>query len=107
MPSAHGEREIAYHLLQVISFQELDTSKVRVFIEDNISVNDTTIKTACTRLQPDEDWQQRQGYCAAYIINLTAKAFLFSNNIEVFEVAVEGEGSTTVDSLQLKITQVE
>ena len=58
-------------------------------------------------MRSPRSWRQRRGRCAAHIINLAAKAFLFGNDIEAFEVAVEGEGSATADSLRLKIAQAE
>jgi hypothetical protein len=54
------------------------TSKLSVFIIDNVELNNTVIHRILTKIRPDLPVSPRQARYLGYIINLIAKTFLFS-----------------------------
>jgi hypothetical protein len=56
------------------------------FIGDNTTINNTIIRAILTYLRPNiKDPNSRRIRCFNYIINLTAKAFLFSKDADAFK----------------------
>ncbi len=61
--------------------------KLRYFIANNTSNNDTAIHTICWQLYLDiKDLDSRRVKYLGYIINLLAKAFLFGEDSNVFKL---------------------
>ena len=56
---------------------------------DNISSNDTCVYKILAKLQPNLDPEKYYLHCFSYIVNLTAKAFLFRKNPEAFEAEAD------------------
>ena len=76
-------------------------NKLGVWVADNADSNDTTIKVMMKEIDPSvKDISPYRSRCLRYIINLAAKAFLFSNDVEAFEAIAElVDDSTLMDSL--------
>jgi hypothetical protein len=61
-------------------------NKLGYFITNNVTTNNLIIKIILQRLRLDITYLgERRVRCLRHIINLAAKAFLFSNNKESFE----------------------
>jgi hypothetical protein len=59
------------------------------FVLDNVSSNDTCVQEILKQLQPIADPKKRRLYCFGHIVNLAAKAFLFGEEVEAFELEVD------------------
>jgi hypothetical protein len=62
--------------------------RLGVFVADNADSNDTAVRSILAQIRPDLDPTSRRARCLDHIINLAAKAFLFSSDTEVFESIV-------------------
>ena len=70
----------------IILEYEIKSKKTGVFVVNNSSENDPAVKAVLTRFLLNlKDTSGRRGRCLIYIINLTAKDFLYKKNNEVFE----------------------
>jgi hypothetical protein len=70
----------------MLRFYQL-TSNLGYFITNNVTTNDTIIRSILQALLPDiKDLNNRRIRYFIYIINLVAKAFLFGNNIDSLEL---------------------
>ena len=59
------------------------------FVLDNVSSNDTCVQEILKQLQPTADPKKRRLRCFGHIVNLAAKAFLFGEEAEAFELEVD------------------
>ncbi len=76
--------------------------KLGYFITDNASSNDTCVTEIIETLRPDLDAHGRRLRCMEHIINLIAKALLFSNKSESFEADVAvAEGISDMKEVRL------
>ena len=61
-------------------------AKLGVFVTDNAESNDTAIRHILAAIRPDiKDADSRRARCLGHIINLAAKAFLFSKDVKAFK----------------------
>jgi hypothetical protein len=63
---------------------------------DNTELNNTVIKAILSDIRPDLTVFPRRPRYLGHIINLTAKAFLFGTDIEVFKAVVSQVSNNTV-----------
>jgi hypothetical protein len=71
----------------ILILQEMDiVFRLRYFIGDNYNANATYLRTIYRRLRLNiKDPDSRRVRYLGYILNLTAKAFLFGKNADVFK----------------------
>jgi hypothetical protein len=91
MKEAYSGENIAEAIIPVLKMYNL-APHLGYFIADNAGNNDTAIRGILQTLRPDiKESDSRRVRCIAYIINLVAKAFLFSNDVDGFELDFEAE----------------
>lgn len=86
----HGGDNQAELLLEIIHEYEI-VNEIGYFVTDNAKNNDTAIDIVLKRLLPrltDKQRKQRRLRCWGHIMNLAAKAFLFGENSEDFDVEI-------------------
>ena len=93
MHGDHSRKNQAKAILPVID-EYLLKAKLRYFITDNASSNDTCISEIIALIRPDFDSKERRLRCIGYIFNLIVKAFIFGNKSESFEADVAFAEST-------------
>ena len=59
------------------------------FVLDNVSLNDTCVQEILKQLRLNLDLKKRRLCCFGYIVNLAAKAFLFSEEAKAFELKID------------------
>ena len=95
---------MAKSLLTVITDYEIST-KIRVFISDNVSSNDVITRTILSRLEINNNSSHR-ARCLGHIINLAAQAFILGKDCEVFSIDAEAaERTVNINSLRLSDLQ--
>jgi hypothetical protein len=82
---AHSGENMAQSIITVIEEYELK-DRLGYFMLDNVTSNDTCVREILAKLQPDLDSKKRRLRCFGHIVNLAAKAFLFGNDPEAFEI---------------------
>jgi len=81
----HSGENIAEAVIPLLKTFDI-TENLGFFIADNASTNDTAINHILRAVRPDiKHPEARRVRCLGHIINLVAKAFLFSYDIESFE----------------------
>ncbi len=78
MRGDHSGKYTAKVILPVID-EYLLKANLGYFITNNPSSNDTCITEIIDLVRPDLNAQERKLRCVGHIINLVAKAFIFSN----------------------------
>jgi hypothetical protein len=107
LPQAHTGAEIGGALTSRLNFWNLSGRQVGCFVADNASVNDVAIKQVLEVLIPGiKEPLQRRGRCIGHIVNLAAKAYLFGEDVDAFEYAVE-TGNQSAASERLRAAQRE
>ena len=97
MQGAHSGENIAEAIVRVI--QEYDIAdKVGYFQADNAGNNDTCIEAILKEISPSSTANQRRLRCYGHVINLAAKAFLFGDDLDAFELEIN-----TLEKLKLEI----
>ena len=93
MKGAHGGENIAEVVIPVLEEYHIGP-RLGVFVTDNIKSNNTAIRVIIQSVRPEIRGETRRSRCLGYIINLAAKSFLFSKNVEAFEGSLSelGEG---------------
>jgi hypothetical protein len=81
---AHSGENIAEAVISLLEMYELQ-GKIRFFMTDNASNNDTCIVIFCEHFLLGIDPETRRFRCFGYIINLAVKSFLYGTNPEAFE----------------------
>jgi hypothetical protein len=83
---AYNSKNMAEAIILVL--KEMDIiNKLRFFIGDNAGNNDTYIRAILRELRLDiKEPDSRRVRCLGYIINLSAKAFLFGNDSDAFKL---------------------
>jgi hypothetical protein len=80
--SGENIAEIIIPILKAI----VSSNRIKYFIGDNNSRNDTVIRALLAYLRPNiKDPNSRCLRCSGHIINLAVKAFLFGKNADTFE----------------------
>lgn len=87
MQGDHSGKNQAKSILPILDEYSLK-EKLGYFITDNVSSNDTCITEIVETLRPDLNADNQLPWCMSHIINLIAKAFLFGDKSETFEVDV-------------------
>jgi hypothetical protein len=83
---SYSGENITEAILPVLKSFEL-APNLGFFVADNARPNDTVIRAILRDLNPDiKDPDSRRVRYFAYIINLVAKAFLFSKDVESLEI---------------------
>jgi hypothetical protein len=78
----------------------INIKRLRLFIGDNVTINDTAVRVILAYLRPDlKDPDSRRVKCLRHIINLAAKAFLFGKDADAFKE----ESKTKKRLLKLKM----
>jgi hypothetical protein len=78
---------------------------LRVFIADNVDLNNTAIRAILTAIRPDLKLDTRRSRCLGHIINLAAKEFIFNREVDAFKSAVgQIDETEAIDSDQMKKT---
>jgi hypothetical protein len=85
MTDCHDGKAIAANILVVINDYDL-RNKVRFFVLDNASSNNTAVAVLGETLQFDP--KVRQLHCVGHILNLVAQQLLFGSDVEKFESEV-------------------
>jgi hypothetical protein len=105
MKGPHSGENIAEVMIPVLKEYEV-APRLGVFIADNADSNDTAIRSILTQIRPDLDPVSHRARCLGHIINLAAKAFLFSSDTEAFESIVKQvTDDTPFDSKTMKEAQ--
>jgi hypothetical protein len=86
--SSHLGENMAQSVITIIEEYEIK-DLLGYFILDNVSSNDTCVQEILKQLQPSTDLKKRRLRCFGHIVNLTAKAFLFGEEAEAFELEVD------------------
>ena len=94
MTGAHSGEQIAEILIKVITEYEF-ARNLGVYIGDNADSNNTVWKATLAVLHPDCDSKASRSCCLGHIINLAAKAFIFSKNVNAFKAVVDGVNNLT------------
>jgi hypothetical protein len=81
----HNNKNITEAIIPIL--QEINiVFRLKYFIEDNYNANAIYLRVIYRRLRSDiKDSDNRRVRCLKYILNLTAKAFLFNKDADVFE----------------------
>ncbi len=88
---AHSGENIAEAIIPVLVDMEV-VQKLGYFIADNAGNNNTYIRAICRQLRPDiKNPDSRRVRCLGHIINLSAKAFLFSDDPDAFELIINDQ----------------
>lgn len=93
---AHNGPNIATIITSVINEFQIG-SRLGYFVTGRATKNDTCIETLCEQFLPLTDPRHRRLRCLGHVINLVAKAFLFSNKTEASESAVKDLTLKTTD----------
>jgi hypothetical protein len=86
--SSHSDENIAQSVIAVIEEYEIK-DLLGYFVLDNALSNDTCVQEILKQLWPELDLQKRRLCCFGYIVNLAAKAFLFGEEAEAFELEID------------------
>jgi len=106
MRGPHSGENIAEVIIPVLQHYEV-TSKLGVFVADNVDSNDSAIRAILSNLRPDLDIRTRRSRCLGHNINLAAKAFLFSRDVTAFQEAIEfNDEAAHPNSDRMKAAQV-
>lgn len=84
----HSGENLAASLVHIIQEWEIE-GRVRSVISDNLAANDTCLYYMYKQLDPSMrlvDIKARRMRCYGHILNLVARAFLFSKDAESFEL---------------------
>ena len=84
----HSSENIAQSVIAVIEEYKVK-DLLGYFVLDNASSNDTCVREILKQLRPELNPKERRLCCFGYIVNLAAKAFLFSKEIEAFEFEID------------------
>jgi hypothetical protein len=71
------------------------SKRLSCYVGDNADLNDTAWKIVLSVLHLDYDSVTSRSRYLDYIINLAAKAFIFSDNIDAFESVVDAINNAT------------
>jgi hypothetical protein len=82
---SHSGENMAQSIITVIEEYELK-DRLGYFVLDNATSNDTCVREILRKFQPHLDPKKRRLRCFGHVVNLAAKAFLFGNDPEAFEV---------------------
>ena len=85
----HSGENIAEAVLKVIHKYGLTGNRIGWFVLDNITSNDTCVAEILKALSINDTVERRRLRCLGHIINLSAKAFLFSLDPNAFENEIE------------------
>jgi hypothetical protein len=85
---SHSGENIAQSVIAVIEEYEIK-DLLGYFVLDNVLSNDTCVQEILKQLRPELDLQKRCLRCFGHIVNLAAKAFLFGEEAEAFELEVD------------------
>lgn len=102
MHGDHSGKNQAKAILPVLD-DYLLKAKLRYFITNNASSNDTCITEIIDLIRPNLDANERRLRCIGHIINLIAKAFIFGNKSESFEADVAIAESTNNLEITMKL----
>ena len=94
---AHSGENIAEAILQLISEYGI-AEKVGYFQADNAGNNDTCVQAILDVISPTTQAAHRRLRCYGHVINLAAKAFLFGDDPDAFELEIEN-----LEKLKLEI----
>jgi hypothetical protein len=107
MKGTHSGENITELMISVLQDYELSPN-IGVFVTDNVNSNNSAIKVTLSVLRPDLDARTYRSRCFGYIINLAAKAFIFSKDIAAFKDSLKFEDETAPpDSDKMKAAQEE
>jgi hypothetical protein len=99
---SHSGENIAESVIPILEEMGI-VSNLGYFTTDNATNNDVAIEVALRRLRPDiKNPKQRRVRCLGHILNLAAKAFLFSNGKASFE-DVELDTSVPMTALEAEM----
>jgi hypothetical protein len=90
----HSGIEVGQVLVDTLSFWGIAGTKLGVLVSDNPDINDVATRFVIQALVPGAT--QRRARCAAHIINLAAKAYLFGKEVEAFS-DIDGEEGSLID----------
>jgi len=83
----HSGENIAEAVLAVLKEMGIESNNLGFFTADNATTNDKAIEFIAAELKPElKDPGMLRVRCLGHIINLLAKAFLFGNDAESFEL---------------------
>ena len=85
---AHSGENIAEAVLQVINEYGI-AAKIGYLQADNAGNNDTCTRAIFRAISPEIDPIHRRLRCYGHVINLAAKAFLFGDDPDAFEVEID------------------
>ena len=103
----HAGENIAEVVIPVLEEYKV-SQNLGVFVTDNADSNDTAIRAILKSLRPDLNISDRRARCLGHIINLAAKAFIFSKGVTAFEASVNAAGeSAEFDSDSMQQAQAE
>ena len=94
---AHSGENIAETILKVIADFKI-TNRVGYFQADNAGNNDTCVESVLAQISPYSSATHRRVRCCGHIINLVARAFLFGQDPDAFELRIEN-----LEKLKLEI----
>ena len=99
MKGAHSGENIAEIAIPVLQEYKI-TANLGVFVTDNAESNDIAVRHILATLRPDiKDPNSRRSRYLGHIINLAAKAFLFSNNVKAFNQVINSVNDITLMDL--------
>ena len=102
MHGNHSEKNQAKAILPILD-EYLLKAKLGYFITDNATSNDTCITEIIDLICPNLDVKERRLRYIGHIINLIAKAFIFSNKSESFKANVAITESTNDLEIVMKL----
>jgi hypothetical protein len=85
---AHSGENIAGAILQVIHEYAI-AGEICCLLADNARNNDTCTQAILKAISPNADPAHRRLRCYGHIVNLAAKAFLFSDEPDAFELKID------------------
>ncbi len=98
---AHSGENMAESVIAVIEEYEI-TDILGYFILDNVSSNDTCVREILKKLRPDLNPKKCRLRCFGHIVNLAAKAFLFGEEADAFELEVDSYTQRQLEEKELK-----
>ena len=87
----------------VLKLYSIGPLNLGIFIANNTGTNNLTIKEVLRVLRPKVTVPKVRGRCIAYIINLVAKAYLFSKDVEAFSIIVDALDESNPDEDTIRV----
>ena len=105
MVTRHEGKLISKVITPVLELYGIGPLNLDIFMADNTGTNDLAIEEVLRVLRPGVTVPEVRGRCIAHIINLVAKAYLFSKDAEAFSIIVDALDESNPDKDAMRVAQ--